>query len=123
MYRKGDLLAVMSAGAYGFAMSSNYCSRPKVPEVMVKEDTYSVTNRRQSYEDLIRNESIPDFCWKQILINMKKILYHESTKGQKHEKDQEKFRVFVIAFNVLSQTNISMKRSIWKEMKKYLSTR
>ena len=59
--QKGDLLAVMSAGAYGFAMSSNYCSRPKVPEVMVKGDAYSVTNRRQSYEDLIRNESIPDF--------------------------------------------------------------
>ncbi len=59
--QKGDLLAVMSAGAYGFVMSSNYCSRPKVPEVMVKGDTYSVTNRRQSYEDLIRNETIPDF--------------------------------------------------------------
>ena len=59
--QKGDLLAVMSAGAYGFAMSSNYCSRPKVPEVLVKGDTYSVTNRRQSYEDLIRNEHIPDF--------------------------------------------------------------
>jgi diaminopimelate decarboxylase len=59
--QKGDLLAVMSAGAYGFAMSSNYCSRPKVPEVLVKGDTYSVTNNRQSYEDLIRNERIPDF--------------------------------------------------------------
>jgi len=59
--QKGDLLAVMSAGAYGFVMSSNYCSRPKVPEVMVKGDAYSVTNRRQSYEDLIRNETIPDF--------------------------------------------------------------
>jgi diaminopimelate decarboxylase len=59
--QKGDLLAVMSAGAYGFVMSSNYCSRPKVPEVMVKGDAYSVTNRRQSYEDLIRNETIPEF--------------------------------------------------------------
>ena len=59
--QKGDLLAVMSAGAYGFTMSSNYCSRPKVPEVLVKGDTYSVTNNRQSYEDLIRNESIPEF--------------------------------------------------------------
>ena len=54
----------MSAGAYGFVMSSNYCSRLKVPEVMVKDDTYSVTNRRQSYEDLIRNESIPEFLMK-----------------------------------------------------------
>jgi len=59
--QKGDLLAIMSAGAYGFVMSSNYCSRPKVPEVMVKGDVYSVTNRRQSYEDMIRNETIPDF--------------------------------------------------------------
>ncbi len=59
--QKGDLLAVMSAGAYGFVMSSNYCSRPKVPEILVKDDTYSVTNRRQSYEDLTRNETIPDF--------------------------------------------------------------
>jgi len=59
--QKGDLLAVMSAGAYGFVMSSNYCSRHKVPEVMVKGGAYSVTNRRQSYEDLIRNETIPDF--------------------------------------------------------------
>jgi diaminopimelate decarboxylase len=59
--QKGDLLAVMSAGAYGFVMSSNYCSRRKVPEVMVKDGRYSVTNRRQSYEDMIRNETIPDF--------------------------------------------------------------
>lgn len=59
--QKGDLLAVMSAGAYGFVMSSNYCSRRKVPEIMVKDGRYSVTNRRQSYEDMIRNETIPDF--------------------------------------------------------------
>ena len=59
--KKGDLLAVMSAGAYGFVMSSNYCSRLKIPEVMVKDDAYSVTNKRQSYEDLIRNETIPGF--------------------------------------------------------------
>lgn len=59
--QKGDLLAVMSAGAYGYAMSSNYCSRLKVPEVMVKGDRYHVINRRQSYEDLVRGESVPDF--------------------------------------------------------------
>ena len=59
--QKGDLLAVMSAGAYGFVMSSNYCSRPRVPEIMVKGDTYGVTNKRQSYEDLVRNEIVPDF--------------------------------------------------------------
>ncbi len=59
--QKGDLLAVMSAGAYGYAMSSNYCSRTKVPEVMVHKDAYHVTNTRQSYADLICNETIPGY--------------------------------------------------------------
>jgi diaminopimelate decarboxylase len=57
----GDLLAVMSAGAYGFTMSSNYNSRPRVPEVMVKGDQFYVVRARESYEDLIRGESIPPF--------------------------------------------------------------
>lgn len=58
---RGDLLAVMSAGAYGFTMSSNYCSRPKVAEVMVKGSQFYVVTARQNYEDLIRGESIPPF--------------------------------------------------------------
>ncbi len=58
---QGDLLAVMSAGAYGFVMSSNYCSRPKAAEVMVKDDRFYVTNKRQAYEDLVTGESIPSF--------------------------------------------------------------
>jgi diaminopimelate decarboxylase len=57
----GDLLAVMSAGAYGFTMSSNYNSRPRVPEVMVKEDKFYVVRERESYEALIAGESIPPF--------------------------------------------------------------
>ncbi|MEK6583577.1 MAG: diaminopimelate decarboxylase [Nitrospirota bacterium] len=52
----GELLAVMSAGAYGFTMSSNYNSRPRVAEVMVEGDTYTVIRKRESYEDLIRGE-------------------------------------------------------------------
>ncbi len=52
----GELLAVMSAGAYGFTMSSNYNSRPRVAEVMVDGDTYTVIRTRESYEDLIRGE-------------------------------------------------------------------
>ncbi|MCC7203138.1 MAG: diaminopimelate decarboxylase [Nitrospirae bacterium] len=52
----GDLLAVMSAGAYGFTMSSNYNSRPRVAEVMVDGDNYRVIRKRESYEDLIRGE-------------------------------------------------------------------
>ena len=58
---KGDLLAVMSAGAYGFVMSSNYCSRLRVPEVMVKGDTFEVIRARQTYDDLVAGESIPEF--------------------------------------------------------------
>jgi diaminopimelate decarboxylase len=57
----GDLLAVMSAGAYGFSMSSNYNSRPRVAEVMVKGDQYFTIRARETYEDLIRGEMIPDF--------------------------------------------------------------
>ncbi|MBW2668520.1 MAG: diaminopimelate decarboxylase [Deltaproteobacteria bacterium] len=59
--KKGDLLAVMSAGAYGFAMSSNYCSRPRVAEVMVKDDSFHVVRNRESYQDLVVCESIPPF--------------------------------------------------------------
>jgi diaminopimelate decarboxylase len=58
---KGDLLAVMSAGAYGFTMSSNYCSRPRVAEIMVKDDEYYVVRDRESYQDLVKGESIPPF--------------------------------------------------------------
>lgn len=59
--KNGDLLAVMSAGAYAFAMSSNYCSRLKVAEVMVKDDKFYIATQRQSYEDLVRGESVPPF--------------------------------------------------------------
>lgn len=58
---QGDLLSVMSAGAYGFVMSSNYCSRLKVPEVIVKDDKFYIARKRQKYEDLTRGENIPPF--------------------------------------------------------------
>lgn len=57
----GDLIAVMSAGAYGFTMASNYNSRPKVSEIMVKEDEFFVVRQRESYDDLIRGEHVPEF--------------------------------------------------------------
>jgi diaminopimelate decarboxylase len=60
---KGDLLAVMSAGAYGFTMSSNYCSRPKVAEVMVNGDKFYVVRDRESYMDLVNGESVPPFLY------------------------------------------------------------
>jgi diaminopimelate decarboxylase len=56
-----DLLAVMSTGAYGFVMSSNYCSRPRVAEVMVKKHQYHVVKERETYQDLVKGESIPSF--------------------------------------------------------------
>lgn len=59
--KRGDLLAVMSAGAYGFTMSSNYCSRPKIAEVMVRDDRFHVVTSRQNYQDLIKGESIAPF--------------------------------------------------------------
>ncbi|MFB3885653.1 MAG: diaminopimelate decarboxylase [Thermodesulfobacteriota bacterium] len=57
----GELIAVMSAGAYGFSMSTNYNSRPRVAEVIVRDDQMFVIRQRESYEDLIRGEYIPDF--------------------------------------------------------------
>jgi diaminopimelate decarboxylase len=57
----GDFLAVMSAGAYGFSMSTNYNSRPRVAEVLVKDDQMFVIRKRESYDDLVRGEEIPDF--------------------------------------------------------------
>jgi diaminopimelate decarboxylase len=57
--QRGDLLAVMSAGAYGFTMASNYNSHPKPPEVLVDGEKYYVVRKRESFEDLIRGETIP----------------------------------------------------------------
>jgi diaminopimelate decarboxylase len=54
----------MSTGAYGFVMSSNYCSRPRVAEVMVKGGQYKVVKKRESYQDLVRGETIPSFMKK-----------------------------------------------------------
>lgn len=59
--QKGDLLTILSAGAYGFAMSSNYNSRPRVPEVLVNGSEYFLVRERERIEDLIRGESIPGF--------------------------------------------------------------
>jgi diaminopimelate decarboxylase len=55
---QGDLLAVMSSGAYGFSMSSNYNSRPRLPEVLVSGDRFDCIRRRESYEDLIHGEIV-----------------------------------------------------------------
>ncbi|HEX9263196.1 MAG TPA: diaminopimelate decarboxylase [Candidatus Binatia bacterium] len=57
--KRGDLLAVMSAGAYGFTMASNYNSHPKPPEVLVDGDQYYIVRKRESLDDLIHGEMIP----------------------------------------------------------------
>lgn len=58
----GDLLAVQSTGAYGFVMASNYNSRPRPAEVLVSGDRFAVITRRESYDDLTRNEvAAPDW--------------------------------------------------------------
>jgi diaminopimelate decarboxylase len=60
-FQPGDLMAIMSAGAYGFSMSSNYNSRPRGAEVMVKGDRFYIIRERERYEDLVKGETIPDF--------------------------------------------------------------
>ncbi|BDV44684.1 diaminopimelate decarboxylase [Geotalea uraniireducens] len=61
MFKQGDQMAFMSAGAYGFAMSSSYNSRPRVAEVMVKGDRFEVIRERETVEDLIKGERLPSF--------------------------------------------------------------
>lgn len=58
---EGDLLAVMSAGAYGFTMASNYCSRRRVAEVMVDGGHFEIIRNRQTYADLTAGETVPAF--------------------------------------------------------------
>ena len=62
-FQPGELVAVMSAGAYGFSMSSNYNARPRVAEILVKDDEFYVIRKRESYAQLIRGEAIPEFLW------------------------------------------------------------
>jgi diaminopimelate decarboxylase len=52
----GDLLAVCTAGAYGFVAASNYNSRPRPPEILVEGDRFRVIRRRETLEDLVRGE-------------------------------------------------------------------
>ncbi len=59
--KNGDLLAIKSAGAYCYAMSSNYNVRPRAPEVMVKGNKFAVIKKRETIKDLMKGEKIPDF--------------------------------------------------------------
>lgn len=57
---QGDLLAVLSAGAYGFTMSGNYNSRPRPPEILARDGKFQVIRARETYEDLVRGELGPE---------------------------------------------------------------
>jgi len=56
--KEGDLLAILSAGAYGFTMSSNYNTRPRAVEVLVNDDKWQVVRKRETVSELFENESI-----------------------------------------------------------------
>ncbi len=56
--KRGDLLAVFTAGAYGFSMSSNYNNRPRAPEILVEGSSHRLIRRRETYEDLVAAERI-----------------------------------------------------------------
>ncbi len=60
-FQPGELAAVMSAGAYGFSMSSNYNARPRVPEILVQDGKFYVIRKRETYRQLTWSESIPEF--------------------------------------------------------------
>jgi diaminopimelate decarboxylase len=62
--QQGDLLAIMDVGAYGFSMASNYNSRPRAAEVLVRGEEYFVIRKRETHDDLIRLEQMPDFLKK-----------------------------------------------------------
>ena len=58
---RDDLFAVMTAGAYGFTMASNYNSRGRAAEVLVKDDDFYVIRKREDFEDMIAHEQFPEF--------------------------------------------------------------
>jgi diaminopimelate decarboxylase len=55
---EGDYLAILSAGAYGFVMSSNYNSRPRAAEVMVDDDSYHIVRKRETLDDIMSGETL-----------------------------------------------------------------
>src|SRR5262249_31553218 len=58
---EGDLRAIMSAGAYGFVMTSNYNSRPLPAEALVRGDKFTLIRKRQTWNDLVRGEVDPEW--------------------------------------------------------------
>jgi diaminopimelate decarboxylase len=59
--KDGELLALLSAGAYGYAMASNYNARPRAAEVLVRGREWAVVQKRETIKDLVRGSAIPSF--------------------------------------------------------------
>jgi len=59
--QEGDLLAVLNVGAYGYSMSSQYNSRPRCAEVLVKDRQYHLIRERESFDALLTGQQLP--CW------------------------------------------------------------
>ena len=59
--QKGDLLAILSVGAYGSVLSSNYNSRPTIPEVLVKDNQWEIIRKRIEVDEIIKRDIIPDW--------------------------------------------------------------
>ena len=59
--KAGDLMAVMTAGAYGAVLSSTYNTRPLIPEVLVRDDSFSVIRPRPTYEDMLKLDHVPSW--------------------------------------------------------------
>ncbi len=57
---KGDIIAILDAGAYGFSMASQYNSRPRPAEILVRENSVEVIREREGWEDLWRGQKVPD---------------------------------------------------------------
>jgi diaminopimelate decarboxylase len=58
---EGSLLAFRSAGAYGAVMSSEYNSRPLIPEVLVKDDHFAVIRARPTFDEMLNRDTIPEW--------------------------------------------------------------
>ena len=62
-FKSGDLMAFRSAGAYGAVMSSEYNSRPLIPEVLVQGDQYAVIRARPTFDEMINRDTIPGWLY------------------------------------------------------------
>lgn len=59
--QEGDLLAIMDVGAYGFSMSSNYNSRPRCPEILVKNENHTIIREGETFEDLLNHQNFAEW--------------------------------------------------------------